>query len=82
MNQLMQMILNLSVSNKAAFAFAVFGALSKASNAISGGPDAMVDFAYQYLPGKYKEMATEDEVKAVVKSYMAAYQATEKIFQK
>lgn len=82
MNTLMQMLLNISISEKAAFALSVFTSINKAMNAVKSGSDAIVDFAYDFLPAKYKELATTDEVKAAVKAYITAYKTTEKLFQK
>jgi hypothetical protein len=82
MNKIMQALLSISISEKAAFALTVFTAINQAMDAVKGGIDATVDFAYKYLPKKYQELATSDEVKAALKSYVAAYKATEKLFQK
>lgn len=82
MNKLMEWLLSISISEKAAFAFAALTAINKAMDAIKAGIDATVDYAYQYLPGKYKELATAEEVKVAIKAYVAAFKATEKLFQK
>lgn len=80
MNKLLQLLLGLLSGQKAAFAFSVLTAI----NAVFTGKDkvsAVVDMTYDYIPDKYKTTMTKDELKAAIKTYVAAYQATEKLFK-
>lgn len=82
MQKFVEWFLSNAVSEKAAFAFSMFTAINEAIKAASQGVDATVDFAYQYLPAKYKEKATAEEIKSAIKSYITAYNKTEALFKK
>ena len=83
LNTIITKFLAMTVSEKAAFAFSMFSLINQASQSIkTGNFDSIVDLTYKYLPVKYTEKATPDEVKAAVKSYVDAYNKTEALFKK
>lgn len=79
MNKILQ-LLKLLTSEKAVFAMSIFSAINMAVKAFQGGQDSMVELAYNYIPAKYKQKMTAQELKDAVAAYIIAFEATEKLF--
>jgi hypothetical protein len=83
LNSIVAKFLAMSVSEKAAFAFVMFSSINQAVKSFQqGNLDGLVDATYQYLPAKYSEKASADEIKAAIRSYIDAYNKTEALFKK
>jgi hypothetical protein len=83
LNSIITKFLAMTISEKAAFAFVVFTSINQAIAGLQkGNLDELVDSTYKYLPAKYAEKASVDEIKAAIKSYIDAYNKTEALFKK